>query len=155
MRDYDVSIAVGQAIAARLAAAYATDPDQVGLVHTYAHGAETLADGTILERPADLLLPAVLIESKSSPLASSFSFMRMDLQISVESQVDDDTAAQHDARIRVVNAALSDLTALGIKFTGRGLELIGRPSPQMTEPGVEQRADRTVLAFRGGYRSDA
>lgn len=149
MRDYDLALALGTALATAFAAA---DPS-LGAVHIYAHGVEVLGNGTLIERPTEIQLPSVALESKSSPLASSAVIAKSHCDIAITSQIDDDTEAQHSARIRLVKDTMADMTALTTAFTGRGeLSLLGKPCPTDVDPSIEQRADKTVIAYRLGYR---
>ena len=114
---------------------------------------ERIVNGEVLPAEPEIPLPAVLIESKSDPLAGSATYATATVQLVVESQSDDDSAAVHNARASAVVAAMADFAALSAAFRKRGLQLLGKAAPTQSDPDVEQRALRAVFPYKIGYQS--
>lgn len=145
MRDHDLALAIAYALAPALA------------VRVYAHDLVLIEDGAGFfqpETPEELQFPAVLIKSQSEALAGSSMIAKATVEITIESQVDDDDSATHSARVQVVAQRMADFSALmeGCQQEGR-VALLGKACAIDTSPEVEQRAFLTVLTYRIGYRA--
>ncbi len=72
----------------------------------------------------------------------------------VESQSDDSTAAEHNARETEVRAAMVDQPALLSACAVIGtVMLLGRPCLVENDPDVEQRAFKTPYTYQAGVQA--
>jgi len=128
------------------------DPTLAG-VAIYAHFDRVVEGVVEPQKPGEeIVLPAILIDSKSEPLAGSPTIARSTLQIVVESQLDDAPASEHNARATAARDRMANTPELLTAFNLRGLKLLGRPAATQSDPEVEQHAVRAVFTYVLGYR---
>lgn len=141
MNEHDAARAFAHAIAIR---------PGLEQLHVYGHDIIVTADGE--EYPAgDLVLPAVLITVKGEALSGSATVSRATVEISVESQADDETSASHSARVQIVKEAMASVGMLSLGFAVvPSVRLLGRPALVDNAPEVEHRAFKTPLTYRAG-----
>ena len=120
------------------------------LVNVYGHDVYISPAGE--ESPAAaLVLPAITITIKSEALSGSATFARATVEITVESQADDEKSDVHSARVQVVKETMKSVAALSVGFAlVPTVELLGRPSLSDTDPDAEHRAFKTPLTYKAG-----
>ncbi|MDR3406378.1 MAG: hypothetical protein P4L99_28090 [Chthoniobacter sp.] len=123
--------------------------------HVYAHDLEVKPTGEEYTAGAEeIQLPAVFVRVKCESLTGSSTLGRARIEIDVESQVDDSTAAQHGARESEVRAAMADQDALLAAFGVIGtVALKGRISLGENDPETEHRAFKTPLTYKAGIEA--
>ena len=123
--------------------------------HVYAHDLEVKASGEeSLAGANEIQLPAIFVRCKFQALANSSTIGRGTVEIDVESQVDDSTAAEHSARETAVRAAMADQPALLLGFQQIGtVRLLGSPSLGENDPEVEHRAFKTPFTYKVGVQA--
>jgi hypothetical protein len=144
MKDHALSLSVAYAIAPETA------------LRVYAHDLELVDDGAggfEHQKPSEIERRAVLIKSESEPLVGSASYARGLVEITVESDSDEDNSETHAQRVTAVADTMADLAKLqaGAAKVGE-LELLGKACPTQTNPETVQRAFSTVLSYRIGYK---
>lgn len=120
--------------------------------HVYAHDLEVKPTGEESVAGADeIQLPAIFVRVKCESLAGSSSIGRGRLEIDVESQVDDATAAEHQARETAVRAVMADTGSLLASFgVFPSVALLGKPALIDNDPETESRAFKTPYTYRVG-----
>lgn len=141
MNPYDTALSIAHALA--------TSPDPaMAAVHIYAHDSEVLPDGSVHNHVEEIFQPAALVEVRFDALAGSSSIGKARVQITVESQSDDDDAELHAAREKAVRALLADIPTLQAAFGHVGLvTLLGRPAMVDNDPNVKGRAFVTPMTW--------
>lgn len=147
MNAHDTALAIATAIAKSPASVFDG-------VHIYAHDTEVLSDGATINPVEEIHLPGIFVQVKFESLAGSHLIGRGKLEVDLESQSDDETAATHSARETALRAILADQAALVAAFEAVGsVQLCGRLHLIENEPDVEDRAFKTPLTYRIGVRA--
>lgn len=141
MNEHDAARAFAHALATR---------PGLELVNVFGHDVYVSPAG--VESPAaGLVLPAITITIKSEALSGSATIARATVEITVESQADDEKSEVHSTRVQIVKATMADLATLQLGFAEvPSVQLLGRPALTDTDPDAEHRAFRTPLTYRAG-----
>lgn len=144
MNSHDTALAIAHALVAH---------EDLAAVHVYAHDTEVLPGGETVTHP-EIQLPGVFIQVRFEALAGSGAIGRGKVEIDVESQSDEDSAATHSLREAAARLQMADTDALAAAFQRVGtVKLLGRPSLIENDPDVEARAFKTPLTYRIGVQA--
>ena len=100
---------------------------------------------------AEHKLPALTVSTMSQPLAGSDSVFRGEVDVIIESEAHDTTAAVHGDRVEAVRTALTNRAQViaALNATGR-LHIYGY-APLGTEPTAADARFATKLKYRFGF----
>ena len=125
--------------------------DEVLLAHLKTVQALAGLNGFTGQDNADHKLPALTVSTTSEPLAGSDTAFRGEVDVIIESEAHDTTAAIHGERVEAARAALASRAAViaALNTTGR-LHIYGY-APLRTEPTAGDARFNTKLKYRFGF----
>ena len=125
--------------------------DEVLLAHLKTVQALAGLNGFTGQDNADHKLPALTVSTTSEPLAGSDTAFRGEVDVIIESEAHDTTAAIHGERVEAARAALASRAAViaALNTTGR-LHIYGY-APLGTEPTAGDARFNTKLKYRFGF----
>ena len=125
--------------------------DEVLLAHLKAVPALAALNGYTGQDNAEHKLPALTLSTTSEPLAGSDTAFRGEVDVSMESEAHDTTAAIHAERVEAARSALANRPTLiaALNATGR-LHIYGY-APLGTEPTAGDARFTTKLRYRFGF----
>ena len=125
--------------------------DEVLLAHLKTVQALAGLNGFTGQDNAGHKLPALTVSTTSEPLAGSDTAFRGEVDVIMESEAHDTTAAIHGERVEAARAALASRAAViaALNTTGR-LHIYGY-APLGTEPTAGDARFNTKLKYRFGF----
>ena len=125
--------------------------DQVLLAHLKTVQALAGLNGFTGQDNAGHKLPALTVSTTSEPLAGSDTAFRGEVDVIMESEAHDTTAAIHGERVEAARAALASRAAVTAALNATGRLHIYGYAPLGTDPTAGDARFTTKLRYRFGF----